>query len=128
MSYSYTLRNIQTGIVEYTGLKAGEVHQITGISSQRVSRHVADGKVYGNTWKVSLDEDDYSEFWTDEMCMKWDCVRKMVLGGLKFGVRMITGTGYTGFRRQLLRRSTGSVGMRMRTFGHIGMRLMRCMA
>ena len=67
MSYSYTLRNIQTGTVEYTGLKAGEVHQITGISSQRVSRHAADGKVYGNTWKVSLDEDDYSEFWTDEM-------------------------------------------------------------
>ena len=85
MSYSYTLRNIQTGIVEYTGLKAGEVHQITGISSQRVSRYAADGKVYGNTWKVSLDEDEYSEFWADEMCMKWDCVRKMVLGGLKFG-------------------------------------------
>lgn len=36
MSYSYTLRNIQTGTVEYTGLKAGEVHQITGISSRRV--------------------------------------------------------------------------------------------
>lgn len=35
--------------------------------------------------EVSLDEDDYSEFWTDEMCMYWDCVRKMVLGGLKFG-------------------------------------------
>ena len=83
MSYSYTLRNIQTGTVEYTGLKAGEVHQITGIPSQRVSRYAADGKVYGNTWKVSLDEDDYSEFWTDEMCMKWDCVRKMVLGGLE---------------------------------------------
>ena len=56
MSYSYTLRNIQTGTVEYTGLKAGEVHQITGISSQRVSRYAAAGKVYGNTWKVSLDE------------------------------------------------------------------------
>lgn len=49
MSYSYTLRNIQTGIVEYTGLKASEVHQITGISSQRVSRYAAAGKVYGNT-------------------------------------------------------------------------------
>ena len=85
MSYSYTLRNIQTGTVEYTGLTAGEVYRITGISSQRVSRYAAAGKVYGNTWKVSLDEDDYSEFWTDEMCMKWDCVRKMVLGGLKFG-------------------------------------------
>ena len=85
MSYSYTLRNIQTGTVEYTGLKAGEVHQITGIPSQRVSRYAADGKVYGNTWKVSLDEDDYSEFWTEEMCMKWDCIRKMVLGGLKHG-------------------------------------------
>ena len=46
MSYSYTLRNIQTGTVEYTGLKAGEVHQITGIPSQRVSRYAADGKVY----------------------------------------------------------------------------------
>lgn len=85
MSYSYTLRNIQTGTVEYTGLKAGEVHQITGIPSQRVSRYAADGKVYGNTWKVSLDEDDYSEFWDYELCMRWDCIRKMVLGGLKFG-------------------------------------------
>ena len=84
MGYSYTLKNLRTG-EEKHGLKAGEVRQITGIPSDYVSRYAAKGRAYQDTWEVSLDEDDYSEFWTDEMCMKWDCVRKMVLGGLKFG-------------------------------------------
>ena len=85
MSYSYTLRNLQTSEEYYTGLSAGEVHQITGISFNNVSRYAAQKRIYRNVWEVSFDEDDYSEFWDDELCMRWDCIRKMVLGGLKHG-------------------------------------------
>lgn len=85
MSYSYTLRNLKTGEEYYTGLNAGEVHKITGIPSQHVSRYATQKRIYRNTWEVLLDEDDYPEFWDYELCMRWDCIRKMVLGGLKFG-------------------------------------------
>lgn len=84
MGYSYTLKNLRTG-EEKHGLKAGEVRQLIGIPSGSVSHYAVNGRVYQDTWKMSIDmdEDDYSEFWTDEMCMKWDCVRKMVLGGFR---------------------------------------------
>lgn len=54
MSYSYTLRNLQTSEEYYTGLSAGEVHQITGISFNNVSRYAAQKEFIGMYGKCHL--------------------------------------------------------------------------
>lgn len=85
MSNKYSLINVRTKEMEYTGLTAGEVYQITGLTPRRVSFYMRKQMIFKDTWQVLMDDDDYSEFWTYEMCIQWDCIRKMVLGGLKFG-------------------------------------------
>ena len=52
MSYSYTLRNLQTSEEYYTGLSAGEVQKITGISFNNVSRYAAQKRIYRKVWEV----------------------------------------------------------------------------
>ena len=83
--HRYTLRDIQTGEIICADLTAGEVYRITGIPSQQVNKYWQRGTIRDCIWKVDLYEEGDEGIWTPELCMHWDCIRKMVLGGLKHG-------------------------------------------
>ena len=83
--HRYTLRDIQTGEIICADLTAGEVYRITGIPSQQVNKYWQRGTIRDSIWKVDLYEEGDEGIWTPELCMRWDCIRKMVLGGLKHG-------------------------------------------
>lgn len=81
--HRYTLRDIQTGEIICADLTAGEVYRITGIPSQQVNKYWQRGTIRDSIWKVDLYEEGDEGIWTPELCMRWDCIRKMVLSGLK---------------------------------------------
>ena len=85
MRNRYALKNIRTGAIEYTDLSSLEVSRIIGIPSGRICKYARYGYICKEQWKVMLTGTDIEDLWTEEIRTEWDCIRKMVLGGLQRG-------------------------------------------
>lgn len=103
----YEIVNANTGVIEYAGLTSGEVQTILGMPTESVSRYAIRGWLFRSTWRIRIDKDEYEEIWTDEVCMHWECVRKMVLGGLRIKRKRWTST-LKELRSRHLRKSMGT--------------------
>ena len=74
----YSLENILNGSIEHTGLTAGEVHRMIGLSVSGVHRYANEDNIYHRTWRIIQEAE-----WTEEKCLEWDSIRAMVRHGLR---------------------------------------------
>lgn len=74
----YSLENILNGSIEHTGLTAGEVHRMIGLSVSGVRRYANEDNIYHRTWRIIQEAE-----WTEEKCLEWDSLRAMVRHGLR---------------------------------------------
>lgn len=74
----YSLENILNGSIEHTGLTAGEVHHMIGLSVSAVRRYANEDNIYHRTWRILQEAE-----WTDGECLEWDFLRAMVRHGLR---------------------------------------------
>ena len=80
MKYIYMLKNIRTGLIEYDGLYAKDVHDLIGINKSSISKYVKSGSVYSGIWRIMLSNG--ACVWDENARDEWDTYRKLVLRGM----------------------------------------------